>query len=172
MRSIPLSAWQVVGPFGFDPLHPLGERGYGPEEEVKAGALSRSYGDEVAGRVHWRAADRPADGHWPADLRHVFGSRNGAALGYAALRIRSPEDQDVALHIESGDRLALWVNGDLVFSSDTAPTDNGASQQAPAALKKGVNRLLVKTTEGGGGWGFRIAVDGRVPVEEDEMIFT
>jgi hypothetical protein len=75
-------------------------------------------------------------------------------------------DQDAAFHVESGDRLALWLNGALLFTSEAPQPAHLRADQATGRLRQGWNSVLVKTTEGGGGWGFRLAIDGSVPLQE------
>ncbi len=86
-----------------------------------------------------------------ADLLSLYpGQLNCAA--YLKTTINAPEDADAMLLLGSDDGVKAWLNGTVVH---TANVDRGlvADQDvAPVKLKKGANELLLKITQGAGGW--------------------
>ena len=111
--------------------------------------------------------EAPSADYWPQAIRKVCGGHNGEALAYALTHVWSPEEQEVTLLLESGDRLELWLGDDRVFSSD----EDGHATESPVeevrvTLRKGWNQFMGKTNEGGGGWGFRVSIDGTHELRE------
>jgi HEAT repeat protein len=155
--------WFVVGPFPF-PGTGQGLGGVNVDEpNINLGATYKVGDATLAWERH------TSDG--------VSGSVNLAAfygmpqnqVAYAYTKIRVPEAMDAVIRIGSDDGCRLWVNGELVHDHDV---DRGTvidQDAAPAKLKAGVNELLVKISQGGGGWNFCLRVttpDGvAVPVE-------
>jgi hypothetical protein len=86
-----------------------------------------------------------------ADLLSVYPDQlNGAA--YLKTTITSPEDLEALLLLGSDDGVKAWLNGGVVHASNV---DRGLvtdQDVAPVKLKKGANELLLKVTQGGGGW--------------------
>ena len=85
------------------------------------------------------------------DLLAVF-SNQASCAGYLKTTIIAPQDCDGALLMGSDDGLKAWLNGAVVHANNV---DRGAvvdQDMAPIKLKKGPNSLLLKITQGGGGW--------------------
>ena len=79
------------------------------------------------------------------------GQENCAA--YLRTRLVVPEDCHAALLTGSDDGLKAWLNGQVVQSKNV---DRGEVVDQDAALihlKRGTNELLLKISQGGGGWG-------------------
>ncbi|MBI3923560.1 MAG: hypothetical protein HY318_19230 [Armatimonadetes bacterium] len=75
------------------------------------------------------------------------------AVAYLQTYVDSPTDQDATLFVTADDTAVLWVNGEkvldvkpMVFTRDSAGNN--------CHLRKGTNRILVKTGDYGGGWAF------------------
>ena len=100
------------------------------------------------------------------DLSSLFpGHAN--CVAYLRAEIVAEQDSDALLLMGSDDGLKVWLNDAVVHSNNV---DRGLivdQDRAPIRLRKGANRLLLKVTQGGGGWAAcaRIAgIDGqRVP---------
>lgn len=161
LRPIDAAAWRVLGPFPWDWTRPIGQQGFSPErpggdrlrEHVARG---QTWHDTGAGSwVTWGGA--AAGEQWPVDFRRALGRDSG--LAYAATTIISSRRQRARLHIDSSDKVEVWVNGERVFSQDGFDTDAALTGGASAALMQGRNSLLVKCASGGGGWGFSLAVE-------------
>jgi HEAT repeat protein len=97
--------------------------------------------------VQWKPVPR-AD---MVNLMGLFPDKAGCAA-YLKTKIIAPEDCDAALLLGSDDGVKAWLNGTVVHSNNI---DRGAvvdQDMAPIKLKKGVNELMLKVTQGGGGW--------------------
>jgi hypothetical protein len=162
-RTTALVAFRVVGPFAFDPTRPIQEQRAGPEV-VAPGEHPHDFEGLEGKRVAWEPAK--ASNWWPVDMRAVYASWNGAAMAYAATYVHSPREQRVRLLLECGDRMEAWLGAEKVFSLAEGVHNDAASDQVAVTLREGWNRLMVKTSEGGGGWGLRIAIDGEAEVRE------
>lgn len=163
-RVRPLLTFRVLGPFSYDPTKAMGEQRHGPELIPAADRLDCEYVDLHGNLITWREAP-PAD-YWPQSIRKICGGHNGEALAYALTHVWSPEDQEVTLLLESGDRLELWLGDERVFSSEDEDEVEAAVEEVRVTLRRGWNQVMGKTNEGGGGWGFRVAIDGRVELRE------
>jgi transglutaminase-like putative cysteine protease/tetratricopeptide (TPR) repeat protein len=136
-----LSRFWVVGPFG------EGRAGHGqafpPETEAALPAPGRTYRGK-AGDVSWRSADALVrDGTLFLDgmLRP---DTQGTA--YVVAWAHSARDQDVALRFASPGPVKIWVGGALVLTRDVVRGPTFDQDAAPARLRRGWNRILVKTT--------------------------
>ena len=52
----------------------------------------------------------------------------------------------------SDDGVKAWLNGQVVHSNNIDRGDVADQDTAPITLKKGVNQLMLKISQGGGGW--------------------
>jgi hypothetical protein len=99
-------------------------------------------------------AVRAPDG--PLDLNRYL-KPNERCVGYAAVRVWSPEKRAAILELECDDDACAWLNGTLVLRE--API--GQSFRAPLKIEKGDNLLLVKVVESWGGWWVRARILGK-----------
>lgn len=79
-------------------------------------------------------------------------------VAYAWIEVESPADQDVLLKLGSDDGVAVWVNGERVHANPAARPVQADEDTARARLVKGPNSILLKITQGGGGWGYCLRV--------------
>jgi len=102
------------------------------------------------------------------DLTAVCGNESDVQA-FAVARVRSDSERDVLLKIGSDDGVVCWVNGDRVHANEAARPVETDQDTAPAHLVAGENMVLLKITQGGGGWGYCLRVtdtDGKaVPLE-------
>ncbi|MBD3176216.1 MAG: hypothetical protein GF320_13645, partial [Armatimonadia bacterium] len=158
-----ITDWHIVGPFAFggpgtglDETH-IGEPGVDLSDTYTVGDETRSW--------------QPAGPTTMVNLHGLYGAvTNAVAYGYA--QIESDEERDVVLRMASDDGIKVWVNGEVVHNNDV---DRGAAldqDMAPAHLVGGTNRILVKCSQGGGGWNFTVRVttpEGvAIPIEQPE----
>ena len=71
---------------------------------------------------------------------------------YLKAQVTAPEEIEAVLLLGSDDGVKAWLNGAVVHSNNL---DRGLAvdqDMAPIRLKKGVNDLLLKVSQGGGGW--------------------
>ncbi len=128
--------WLVCGPYsrpGANDALAIFNIGFDPEKSGVA--------------VQWKPVPR-AD---MIDLMGLFPDRANCAA-YLKTKLIVAEDCAAALLLGSDDGIKAWLNGAVVHSNNV---DRGAvadQDMAPIRLKKGVNELLLKVTQGGGGW--------------------
>ncbi len=143
-------AWRVVGPFPFrGPGTGLDDALVGePNVDVSA---TYTVGDQ---QIAWQ----PVTSQDPAgvvDLMGLYGAVNEKVC-YAYAEVEADADQDVAIRMGSDDGLKVWLNGEVVWNNDV---DRGSlldQDTATGKLKAGRNTILVKISQGGGGWNFRL----------------
>ena len=78
---------------------------------------------------------------------------------WAYVEFEAKAAKGVDLHTGSDDAIKVWLNGEVVQS---VAQDRGASdfqETIPVDLVDGVNRLLVKCGERGGGWSMFVGID-------------
>jgi len=131
-----LRDWLVCGPYrqagvtGAEKLFPIE---FGPEKQ----------GDEVS----WR----PVPSGDMVNLWVVFPGQTDC-VAYLKTQVIAPHDCDALLLLGSDDGVKAWLNGAVVHANNI---DRGAvpdQDTAPIKLKKGANLLMLKITQGGGGW--------------------
>jgi transglutaminase-like putative cysteine protease/tetratricopeptide (TPR) repeat protein len=141
------SRYSVIGSFG------EGRAGFSqtfpPESEVAAPEPGHAYRGKL-GEVGWRAGDELVrDGALVLDgmLRP-----DAQATAYVVTFARSPRDQNVALRLGSPGPTKIWVNGALVHARNVVRNPAFDQDAAPARLRAGWNRIVVKTTVTDGSW--------------------
>jgi hypothetical protein len=128
--------WLVAGPYH--------QQGAGAAADVFAVTFAPEKPGEDAA---WKSIPR-AD---HANLGALFpGEINCAA--YLQARVIAPRDCRAALLIGSDDGVKAWLNGAEIFSHNTDRGMVADQDMALIELRKGENRLLLKITQGGGGW--------------------
>ncbi len=132
--------WQLAGPFtqqgksGMD----LFDVAFPPEQ----GEAS----------VEWRRVSAPAAGSQPAivDLMGPLGGSQRVA--YLRTRIHSSQKQPARLELGSDDGIKAWLNGAVVHANKVDRGLAPGQDTAPVTLNEGWNVLLLKITQGDGGW--------------------
>lgn len=91
------------------------------------------------------------------DLEQAVAQR-GDAVAYLYAEVTSDRGQEVQLRIGSDDGFVLWVNGErrgeALVDRAFAPDQNSIA----VPLRQGVNRILLKVTQGGGQWAAAVRV--------------
>lgn len=80
------------------------------------------------------------------------------AFAYAYTEVTAPRDMAGQIRVGSDDGNRVWLNGDMVWHN---PVDRGAAIDQDIVdvnFKEGVNRILVKISQGAGGWNFCLRV--------------
>jgi HEAT repeat protein len=85
------------------------------------------------------------------NLAGLFPDKNDCAA-YLKTEIVSPQDCDATLLLGSDDGVKAWLNGAVVHSKNVDRGCVADQDSAPIKLKKGKNVLMLKVTQGGGGW--------------------
>jgi len=144
VRAADAVRWSVSGPYTQD--------GKGPQElfDIKF--------PPEDGKGQWKDAGSSDPSQvWQIDLTQAVGGENRVA--YLRTGLKSATQQKATLEIGSDDGVKVWLNGKLVHSNNTLRGVTPGEDKVSVTLKKGDNIILLKITQGGGGWGasFRLA---------------
>jgi len=103
--------------------------------------------------VKWQVMPASADQTTPWLLRldQVMGGENRAA--YLRTEIWSDQVQRVKMELGSDDGVKVWLNGELVHANNASRGVNPGEDVFEIGLQQGKNSLLLKITQGAGGWG-------------------
>lgn len=144
-----ITEWQVVGPF------PFGGPGTGLDDvNIGEPAVNLDAAYPVGGReLRWIAAHAYADGLF--DLTPLYGMCENVVC-YAYSRITVPEAIDAVVRMGSDDGIKVWVNGEVIHNHDVDRGSGYDQDSAVARLRAGANDLLIKVSQGRGGWNFRL----------------
>jgi len=85
------------------------------------------------------------------DLAKIIGGDNAAA--YLGTIFHSETAQKAVLEIGSDDGVKVWVNGEVVHSNNASRGVKPGEDKVAVDLVEGQNYLMLKVTNGGGGWG-------------------
>jgi sugar phosphate isomerase/epimerase/HEAT repeat protein len=128
--------WEVAGPYtdhdkGLGELHTIV---FAPENEPA--------------QAVWRRVNAAADGR--VDLSQTLGGDNRCA--YLRCLVRAPAAVDAVVALGSDDGVKVWLNGAVVHDKNVPRPFTWCEDAVPVKLVQGSNHLLVKVTQGGGGW--------------------
>jgi len=142
-QTYAIRAWMGLGPFpnefGTD---------FGPEKGVD---LTKTYPVPGMEPVAWKQILGDARGL--VELTRQFQPNQNVCI-YAAVYVRSPSQRKAVLSAGSDDGIKAWVNGKLAVSNDTYRGYAPGQEKAEVELRQGWNEVLLKITQGVGGWGF------------------
>jgi len=140
--------WQVCGPY---------------RQEGVAGAeaiFNIAFGPEKPGeKVEWRPVPRGEH----VNLGAIFPGQDNC-VAYLRTRILAPQTCEAVLLMGSDDGIKAWLNGEVVHSHNVDRGMVADQDTAPIKLKQGANELILKISQGGGGWSACariVGVDGR-----------
>jgi hypothetical protein len=136
--------WLVCGPYtkpGVNGATAIFDVPFGPEKPGE--------------KVSWKPMPRGDS----ANLAALFPGAENCA-GYLKAQIVAPRDCNAALLLGSDDGVKAWLNGALVFSTNCDRGDLPDQDMAPIALKQGTNDLMLKISQGGGGWSAHARIIG------------
>jgi hypothetical protein len=170
----------VCGPFVNPGGGPNTKLEHAPEKAHVAGTLkpTDTYDDNAAqpdaksdkawkavGKLSWKNA---ALADTALDFLNVWpeAREREQTAGYVAVWVKSPKATDVMLGCGSDDGIKIWVNGKVVHDNGVSRGSAMDQDNPKAALKEGWTAILIKVTNGGGGWAlnFRIATPEGLPV--------
>ena len=129
-----ITAWMLAGPYTKGDVF---KTAYPPEKNDKS--------------VNWKIF-RPTskDQPWRVDLGRLIGGSNRCA--YLRTYLHTDTKQDVRLEIGTDDGVKVWLGGKLIHEVNTSRGLSVGQDKVKATLQKGSNELLMKVTQGGGGW--------------------
>ncbi|MFP4058641.1 MAG: HEAT repeat domain-containing protein [Candidatus Brocadiia bacterium] len=154
-RTGALAAWWLIGPFPCNDLRRDGTRTWFPEREIH---LGKTY--SVEGRsLRWRLV-RSRDREGKMDLARLMDpSEKVLAYAYTELTLDAPQEATLAFRRDDG--LSLWLNGQELYSEHGPHGIDQEEFTVDAALRQGLNRILVKCSQGKGDWGFVLRLTDR-----------
>jgi HEAT repeat protein len=143
--------WYVIGPFDWKDDADW-ERAFVNEPDVDP-AATISTGDAAR---QWKVVSTQ-DSLGMIDLMGNIGQFD-RKFAYAYAEIEVPAAMDAQIRLGSDDGNKVWLNGEVVWENRV---DRGAALDQDVVnvkLVNGVNRILVKISQGGGGWNFNLRV--------------
>jgi hypothetical protein len=103
--------------------------------------------EKTGQKTQWRTVP-PAD---HVNLSQLFpGAENCAA--YLRTLILAQQDASGLLLLGSDDGIKAWLNGQVIHGNNSDRGMVADQDAAPIQLRKGTNELMLKITQGGGGW--------------------
>ena len=150
-----IAAWHLARSFPADPAKALATV-FPPEQGVVD--LAASYPGGIDGKpVTWekRAVKAP----FGPDIIDLGTAANRVAYAYTTLV--SDADREVQFCAGSDDGLVVWVNGTEAWRNDASRACVPDDDRFAVKLTKGANRVLLKITQGGGGWAYCLRVTDR-----------
>jgi len=89
------------------------------------------------------------------DLAKILGDHaNVAAYAYAEIRL--PKAADLVLKIGTNDGYKCWFNGREAGRYDGGRSYSADHDSLPVHAVRGINKILLKVTQMGGGWAFSV----------------
>lgn len=154
-----LTRWQLIGPLPAASADDIRTLPFDPtavsEADVQVGGTT----------LPWRVVTTD-DLDGMIDLARLFENQeNACAIGLAEFRLDSATD--AILKAGSDDGIVLWLNGQLIHDHLDARGLTVDQDRIPCHLNAGWNQVIVKITQGGGGWGFcvRVADAAGTPID-------
>jgi hypothetical protein len=150
LRGKPIGAapfiqdWQVAGPYrqpGATGALAIFDIPFAPEKP----------GAEVA----WKPVPRAEQ----VNLMALFPNEVNCAA-YLRAKVVARQDCEGLLLLGSDDGVKAWLNGAVVHANNIDRGDVADQDMAPIHLRQGTNDLLLKITQGGGGWSARARIAG------------
>jgi len=106
------------------------------------------FGPEVTGqKPEWK----PSPVSDRVILSELFPGQENC-VAYLRTRIIAPEELSAMLLMGSDDGVKAWLNGEVVHSNNVDRGEVVDQDAVPIKLKKGTNELMLKISQGGGGW--------------------
>ena len=162
-KLTPLTRFAIAGPFAWDWRSAIVDTAEQPERSPAD--FRATFTGRDGERFGWTLGAPGAK--WPIDARCSLNQRAG--LAYAAANVLSARPQNALLHFACGDKLEAFLNGAKVITLDDHAAHGAPSPIARIALRAGPNELLVKFTDGGGGWGFSASIEADEPLEHEAI---
>ena len=138
-----VTRWYLLGPFdapersGFDLTFP-------PERAVD---LTATYVGKQGAELNWRLFETDDRLGQLNLIRAIAPVKE--AVGYAYTELTSPRDQAVQVRCGADDNLTVWLNGEKILARRQWLNGTRLDRfTAPASLKEGINKVLVKICQG------------------------
>ena len=138
-EAVTLSTWKRIGPFAGGTLDNAHAKAFIDETAVD---LAKTYGDQK-----WVEVKEYVDGKV-----HALNHANCATYIYRTIQARSARSLELSLG--SDDSFKLWLNGQLIAEKKITRGVAPDQDKVRVELLEGENTLLMKISNGGGGYGF------------------
>ncbi|MCX6923859.1 MAG: HEAT repeat domain-containing protein [Verrucomicrobia bacterium] len=107
--------------------------------------------EKAGSKVDWRPVGQAAINKTGlVDLSKLMGGDERVA--YLRTQINSERDQEARLEIGSDDGVKVWLNDKIVHANNVIRGCTPGEDKFKVMLNHGVNRLVLKVTQGGGEW--------------------
>ena len=135
-----VSTWKIAGPFSKEGVKDLELFDFkaGPEKNKNYS----NWKDLTIGSIYYDSG--------VADLSKIFGGSD--RIAYLKTEAWIGANQETLFEIGSDDGVKVWVNNKLVHANNIIRGHNQANDVVNVKLKKGWNDILMKVTQGTGGW--------------------
>jgi len=141
-----VDVWQIAGPFskkGVEGID-LFDLKFAPESDREFA----NWEDLPIGGDGYRADE--------IDIAKYYGTEN--CVAYLKTSIRIEQSQKVLLELGSDDGVKLWLNDELVHANNALRGHESGQDIVEVHLEKGWNPVLMKITQGVGGWAASLLV--------------
>ena len=103
--------------------------------------------------VQWQKAPVGEEGYSPniVEFDKIYNTINAAAYMRTVFSVEKA--RPATIELGSDDGVKVWLNDMLVFSKNVERGVNAADDKVPVTLREGTNELMLKVTQGQGGWG-------------------
>ncbi len=147
-----LGQWRKIGPFRAKGHRAAFDTAFGPE------APDGTDPSRPIRSLRWE--EKP---EWRDGAIHRLHGDNSATYLYR--EVESSVEQNAQLSLGSDDAIKLWVNGESVLDKFVARGVQPGQEKPEIHLRRGRNTLLMKITNGGGGYGFYFELGDSGPPE-------
>ena len=141
-----VGVWQIAGPFSKEGVEgiDLFDLKFSPEIEE--------------GFSNWEKLPIGGDGYKAdkIDLAKYYGKENSVA--YLKTNIWIEKSQNVLFELGSDDGIKLWLNDELVHANNVERGHESGQDVVEVHLEQGWNRVMMKITQGIGGWAASLAI--------------
>ena len=164
---IPETAWSVIGPF--DNTNGTGyDKAFIPEEATQLDTTLTDAGHN--GQIGWtQQTDKTFDGY--VDFETIFGGNLNWVAAYAWTTLTVPDERTAHIHFGSDDQAKIWLNGESIYTDNTAHPVEIDRATIPVTLKPGKNSLLVKVCDEEIFWGFYLRITDPDGKPFDDLTF-
>ncbi len=149
-----VKSWHLIGPFGWK-TEAHWEKAFVGEPVID---LTKTYPDGSDQRA-WKA-HTTASATGIVDLMGQV-ARQEQCFAYAYTEIETDEALPAQVRLGSDDGNMVWVNGTRIWDNRIDRGTAFDQDIVDCELTKGVNRILVKISQGAGGWNFQLRVTRR-----------
>lgn len=153
--------WHILSPFPGNAAGMLRNE-LPPEQELKKMTpngpgpdLKAEYTGKNDMKVSWKSLGHIDSG--PVDLRiHKENRLNNNGICYIYRTATVENDTDLDVTMGSDDGLRFWLNGQMLVDVDAPRSLNPEDNRVMLRLRKGVNHILCKVSQGAVGWEYQM----------------